>query len=176
MKIEVLSTSHNAPPSKNLSQYFIRGVVKKRLFNSEGDILRHYNKECNQKDIIRASSDVRYTMQDVHIVVKIIAPVGDDGIKPPRFTCEEVKIKIPAFFVYDGLSIGVFQILASRQSRLAGMVHDWLYYSGKYDKETCDKIMRAVQIYRGNNIFTTEIYYLGVEWFGKSSYQQYRLK
>ncbi len=160
MNIIVKGTSHKAPPAKNVSQYFIRGIVKKREFKSEKDILHHYNTECNYSDIVRASSDVRYTMEEVRIHVNI------DG--------KLIHITIPAFFTYDGLSIGVFQMLASRQSRLAGMVHDWLYYSGKFDKETCDKIMSAVQLYRGNNIFTTKIYYLGVELFGKSSYQQYR--
>ncbi len=160
MKIAVTETSHKAPPSESLAPFFIRGITKRREFTSKEHILRHYNQDCGWEDIVRASSDVRYTMEDVHINVAM----GNSAI----------QIKIPAFFVYDGLSIGVFQFLASRQSRLAGMVHDWLYYSGKFDKETCDRIMSAVQLYRGNNIFTTKIYYLGVEWFGKSSYQQYR--
>ncbi len=160
MNITVTKTSHNAPPAKNLSQYFIRGVVKKRVFKSEADILKHYNKECNYSDIVRASSDVRYTLEPIHVTINLNGKI--------------IKETIPAFFVYDGLSIGLLQTLASRQSRLSGAVHDWLYYSGRYDRETCDAVMRAVQLYRGNNVFTTGIYHIGVRLLGKGSYEQYR--
>ncbi len=162
MEIEVLSTSHNAPPAQSLAPFFIRGVATRREFNSRQHILHYYNKKISASDIVRASSAVRYTMEEVNLQININGEI--------------IHIDIPPFFIYDGLSIGVFQFLASRQSRLAGLVHDFIYYSGRFDRETCDAIMKAVQLFRGNNILTTEIYHIGVRLGGKSSYQQYRLK
>ncbi len=162
MNIQIEHTSHNAPPAESLTPYFIRGVAKKRTFNSKEHILEYYNTVISASDIVRASSAVRYTMEEVHLQLVVNGKI--------------TYINIPAFFVYDGLSIGHFQMLASRQSRLAGLVHDWVYYSGRFDRETCDGIMKSVQLFRGNNPFTTEIYHIGVRLGGKSSYQQYRLK
>ncbi len=160
MNIQIEHTSHNAPPAESLAPYFIKGVAKRREFNSRQHILHYYNKKISASDIVRASSAVRYTLERVDLQLVVNGKI--------------TYINIPAFFVYDGLSIGPFQFLASRQSRLAGLVHDWIYYSGRFDRETCDDIMKAVQLHRGNSPLTTEIYHIGVRLGGGSSYQQYR--
>lgn len=157
--IYIINHTHTAPPAVSLKPNFIRGLTKKREFKSKQEILNYYNTLTTAKDIVRSSTEVRYTYEEVRVVLTI------DG-KP-------ITIKIPPFFVYDGESIGWLQNFNARGSRLASLLHDWLYYKNEYPKSTCDDIMYQIQLYRGVPKIVAKGVNLGLILFGRSSYSKY---
>lgn len=159
MSIEVLSLTHTAPNAESLRINFIRGITKKRQFTSKHDILSHYNKVCRSKDIIRASTEIRYTLEEHKVVFKL------NG--------KHHTVIIPPFFTYDGESIGVMQKFNYRGSRLAAMFHDYTYYSQKYSKKICDELMKQIQIKQGVPVYIATLVNIGLKLFGKSSYKEY---
>lgn len=158
-KIKILELSHQAPPAQSLSPNFIRGLTKKREFLSHKDILAHYNMWASDADIVRTSSAPRFTLQVVRLVVKVGKVVS--------------TINIPNYFTYDGESIGFAQKFNYRGSRIAALIHDFLYYVQKFSKRICDKIMLKIQLMREVPKMVAYAVHFGLVLFGHKAYNQY---
>lgn len=161
--IIIQSMSHQAPPVKSLSSYFIRGLLKQREFESLEDILHCYHREAKDKDITKASSTIRYSYEPFELTYSWKGFV--------------TVIKIPAFFMCDGESIGWLQRFNYRGSRTGAFVHDWCYYAHKklldMPQEECDDLMYAIQLKRNTPKFVADSVHLGLQKFGRKSYEAY---
>lgn len=64
---------------------------------------------------------------------------------------------------------GVYVLLGNR-ARKTGALHDWLYYTKKYPRDVCDKILLEALQVNGVNKFQAYLFYLGVRAGGSSHY------
>ena len=93
----------------------------------------------------------------------------------------EEKIIVPAGFVSDGASIPRFfwRIIGSPfrgMYRDAAIVHDWLYFSGKYTRLETDRIFKQAMKELGVSAWRRGAMYRAVRIGGANSWQRYRNK
>ena len=80
-------------------------------------------------------------------------------------------IIVPEGFITDGCSIPrlpFIYLLAGDKAEEAGYVHDWLYTSQMFPRETCDAILREAVIAMGYDEFLANSMYDAVRMFGAS--------
>jgi hypothetical protein len=80
-------------------------------------------------------------------------------------------VEAPEGFLSDGCSIPrlpLIFLLAGGKANEAGYIHDALYTSRKYDRETCDRILREMVIAMGYDEQLADEFYLGVRIGGAS--------
>lgn len=80
-------------------------------------------------------------------------------------------VEAPQGFVTDGASIPrapLLFLLAGGKANEAGYIHDALYTSRRYPRDTCDKILREMVIAMGYDETLANEFYLGVRIGGGS--------
>lgn len=168
MRIEVEKLSHTLPPIKMLGSYGINSLSHQREFDSEHEILDHFT-TADSSRIVKTSSPPRFTTEVVSFFIVSYVGTGDTVFSRER-------VSIPAYFTFDGESIGWLQKYNSRGSRIAALVHDWLYYYQEHHKWLCDEVMYQIQIQRGVSKLTAKTVRAGLKYFGQSSYDAYKKK
>lgn len=86
---------------------------------------------------------------------------------------EKATILVPRGFKTDLASVPKVPILYTKMKLadiMAPVVHDYLYSTKMFGRETCDLIFKKIMKYNGVPSRIAETMYLGVRWFGGSHY------
>jgi hypothetical protein len=113
---------------------------------------------------------------------KLDVEIQKDGLtgkllKPFTVKVKGKEITVPVGFMTDFASVPrLFWRLAppwGLYSR-AAVVHDWLYQSGAFDKETTDLIFKALMVRYGVPAWKAQLMYAAVKWFGGKAWDACR--
>jgi hypothetical protein len=88
-----------------------------------------------------------------------------------------VRIIVPAGFVTDFASVPRVPIafwLTGNTAHMAAVVHDYLYTSGIFPKETADRVFYEAMRVTGIPLWRAYLMYLGVKWGGELAWESHR--
>jgi hypothetical protein len=89
------------------------------------------------------------------------------------------EITVPKDFVTDYASVprvvGAYLLVGGKGKR-AAVIHDWLYTSGKYSREMCDRVFKEALTAAGYGAITIGLMYMGVRVGGGSHFTAPNIK